>query len=383
MNTTKIIFLLALLSCGKDDGDEAVDPEVGDPCDATFTLTGADGTTVEMDECKHHGVDMGFATMPDTTLPQPHNISFIFRSTKDTNVDCWVRLDINRSCPGRTQYNLGDDDNALEWNTTGCDVPESAQGSFVATYGSTEFTAMTSAPTEGLAEGSPMSVYFSADVTATAEDGTELNGTVIIDEDVPLAYVDFVGCSGSDGDADEDGSVGTQYGGDDCNDDDPQIGPHAVEVCDEVDNNCDGAIDEGVTQTFYEDADGDGHGTDDSAFEACEQPDGASQFAGDCNDESASISPSAFEVCDGFDNDCDDVADEGTQIAIFQDTDGDGYGADDSVDVSCPDAVPEGWTTVGLDCDDDDDSVNPDAEEVCDGFDNDCNGAVDELPSCD
>ena len=382
MNTLRFSLLLSLLSCGKGDDDPATDPEVGDPCDAEFTLTLADGSEFPMDDCKHHGVELEFASMPDTTLPQPHNISFIFRSTKDTSVNCWVRWEVQGSCPGRTQYDLGGEDSQLTWNTTDCAIDPAAQGEYVATFGSSEFTAMSTAPISGLEEGSPMAIAFSADVSATAEDGSQLEGTVVVDDEIPLVYTSFEGCSGSDGDTDQDGSIGTQYGGDDCDDEDPSIGPHAVEVCDEIDNNCDGNVDEGVTTTHYKDDDGDGYGRDDAPVEACTTPEGYAPYAGDCDDTDASTNPSQTEVCDGVDNDCDDVEDEGTKIAIYTDDDGDGYGEDPPVDTSCPDAVPAGFSAEGLDCDDDDPFVHPGAEEVCDGVDNDCNDAVDELPTC-
>ena len=186
-----------------------------------------------------------------------------------------------------------------------------------------------------------------------------------------------------DGDADEDGSIGTQYGGDDCNDEDPTIGPHAVEVCDDIDNNCDGLIDEGVTTTFYEDADGDGYGLETSPTEACQKPEGYAQYDGDCIDDDPGINPDATEVCDGLDNDCDGAADEGTKIAIYLDADGDGYGQDPPAGASCADSIPEGWSSEGMDCNDDDDAIHPGAEEICDGVDNDCNSETDELPSCD
>lgn len=383
MNCIRFSLLLTLLSCGKGDDEAPEDPDVGFPCDATFTLTTPTGLAIELDECKHHGVQMEFASMPDSTLPQPHNISFIFRSTKNTNVNCWVQWDVKRACPDRTEYNLGVEDGQLTWNTSDCDIDASAQGEFEAESGSSEFTSISTAPTSGLEEGSPMTVYLTADVVATAADGSTLDGTVIIDEEVPLTYTEFAGCSGSDGDADEDGSIGTQYGGDDCNDEDPTIGPHAVEVCDEIDNNCDGAIDEGVTTTFYEDADGDGYGLEDSPIEACQKPDGYAPYEGDCDDDDPSINPDATEVCDGIDNDCDGAADEGTKIAIYLDNDGDGYGEDPPAGSSCADSIPEGWSSEGMDCNDDDDAIHPGAEEVCDGVDNDCNTEIDELASCD
>ena len=98
MNITRISLLLSLFSCGKEDAETPTDPDLGDPCDAEFTVQLPDGTALEMDECKHHGVEVEFASMPDISLPQPHNISFIFRSTKDTAIDCWVPL-ISLSIP--------------------------------------------------------------------------------------------------------------------------------------------------------------------------------------------------------------------------------------------------------------------------------------------
>ncbi|MEC8194265.1 MAG: putative metal-binding motif-containing protein [Myxococcota bacterium] len=383
MNIIRISLLLSVFSCGKDDTDAPSDPDLGDPCEAEFTVQMPDGTAVEMDECKHHGVEVEFATMPDISLPQPHNISFVFRSTKDTAVDCWVRWDVSRSCPDRTQYDLGGDDNTLTWNTNGCDVPEEARGEFEATYGSSEFTTMTTTPRSGLEEASPMAINFSATIQAAAEDGTELIGTIVVDRDVPLTYTAFAGCSGSEGDADQDGSIGTQYGGDDCDDNDPTIGPHAIEVCDEVDNNCDGAVDEGVTTTYYRDDDGDDYGQDEATTEACEPPAGFAAYAGDCDDSAAQINPAETEVCDGIDNDCDEVADEGTEIAIYIDEDGDGFGADPPIATACPDDVPAGYSPEGMDCDDDNDAAHPGALETCDGADNDCNGETDELPECD
>ena len=383
MNIIRISLLLTIFSCGKEDAEPPADPDLGDPCDAEFTVQLPDGTALAMDECKHHGVEVEFASMPDISLPQPHNISFIFRSTKDTAVDCWVRWDVFRSCPDRTQYDLGGDDNTLTWNTTGCAVADSARGEFEATFGSSEFTTMTTTPLSGLEEGSPIAINFAATIQAVAMDGTELAGTIVVDSEVPLTYTTFEGCSGSQGDADQDGSIGTQYGGDDCDDDDPTIGPHAIEVCDEVDNNCDGAIDEGVTTTFYQDDDGDGYGQDESTTEACQVPAGYAEYGGDCDDVASQTNPAESEVCDGIDNDCDDVADEGMEIAIYIDADGDGFGEDPPVETACPDAVPEGYSTEGLDCDDGDDAVYPGATEACDGADNDCDGETDELPECD
>ena len=70
------------------------------------------------------------------------------------------------------------------------------------------------------------------------------------DDDVPVDSQDV----GGDGDQDGDGYFGS---GDDCNDGDAGINPGATEICNGLDDNCDGAVDEGVEQTWYQDADGD------------------------------------------------------------------------------------------------------------------------------
>ncbi|MBK8343493.1 MAG: putative metal-binding motif-containing protein [Bacteroidetes bacterium] len=70
----------------------------------------------------------------------------------------------------------------------------------------------------------------------------------------------------------------------DCNDGDASVNPAGTEVCNGIDDNCDGNIDEGVQSTFYADADGDGYGDAGSTTMACEAPEGYTADATDCND---------------------------------------------------------------------------------------------------
>ncbi|MEC8378852.1 MAG: MopE-related protein [Myxococcota bacterium] len=161
----------------------------------------------------------------------------------------------------------------------------------------------------------------------------------------------------------------------DCDDTDPTIHSGAVEVCDGIDNNCDGVVDEGVTQTFYVDSDGDGYGDANRPFAACVMPQGYSSNSSDCNDSSSTDYPNALEICDGFDNNCDGQGDLPPQF-YYVDSDGDGYGDDTTAIELCE--TPSNMVDVGNDCDDSNIYVHPDAIEQCDGVDNNCDLQIDD-----
>jgi hypothetical protein len=143
-------------------------------------------------------------------------------------------------------------------------------------------------------------------------------------------------------DGDSDGSLSC----DDCDDADASAFPGNPELCDGVDNDCDTEI-----PSDEVDADGDG-------YLACAE----------CNDAAPLINPGAEEVCDALDSDCDTIIDP-----LEIDGDGDGW-------IDCIDWVPNG--AVGIfgagDCEDGDGSVFPGASEVCDGIDQDCDETIDE-----
>jgi len=141
----------------------------------------------------------------------------------------------------------------------------------------------------------------------------------------------------------------------DCDDGDAQVNPDAVETCNETDDNCDGNVDENAGDTYWTDADGDGHGDPGSYTVACEQPPGTTTSSDDCDDSDDASFPGADEACDGIDNDCD-----GDVLVGEVDEDGDGF-------LGCQE------------CDDSAAAVYPGAFEVCgDGIDSNCDGAVDD-----
>ena len=167
----------------------------------------------------------------------------------------------------------------------------------------------------------------------------------------------------------------------DCDDTDTDIHSEMPELCDEKDNDCNGLVDDDVaTYWFYRDVDGDEVGDASDAVEACDRPSGYVIDPGDCDDTDSTVYPGAWEHCNGVDDDCSGVIDDGLAFTTFYaDMDGDGFGDIDTTVEAC--AVPEGYTSDSTDCDDTRDWVNPDIEADCaDGVDEDCDGEVDEGP---
>ena len=100
----------------------------------------------------------------------------------------------------------------------------------------------------------------------------------------------------------------------------------------------------------------------------------------DCDDGNAAIFTGATEICDGIDNNCNGQMDEGLpQFIYYSDTDGDGFGGIGLVISTCSDTPLPGFSVNNLDCDDTNAAINPDATEVLDNLDNDCNGLVDDI----
>ena len=127
-------------------------------------------------------------------------------------------------------------------------------------------------------------------------------------------------------DSDADGSPDLY----DCDDDDPAVYPGAAEICDGLDNDCNGLADDDdgnvlATTTFYADLDGDGFAGSLVTLRACERPEGYDTSPGDCDDVDRDTWPGAAEICDGLDNDCDGAI-EDESVCVDDTTSGDFYG---------------------------------------------------------
>ena len=183
-----------------------------------------------------------------------------------------------------------------------------------------------------------------------------------------------VGCA--DKDLDDDGVENEE----DCDALNAAAYPGAPEVCDGVDNDCDGEIDEEATDllTFYADSDGDRYGDADATVQACVAPAGYVAAAGDCDDANADVSEGATEICNGEDDNCDGSVDEGDAAPTtwYADADSDRFGDDETTTDAC--TQPEGYVAAGGDCDDASATVHPGATEVCNDADDDCDGEPDD-----
>ncbi len=182
------------------------------------------------------------------------------------------------------------------------------------------------------------------------------------------ACLPIIGCL----DADEDGyGVGRDCLALDCDDDAPRVNPEARELCNGIDDDCDGRIDLAAAdvETWWADGDRDGYGSDLASVEACEQPFGYVGPSGDCDDTRPTTWPGAPELCDGEDNDCDDEVDEGIPGVGGPCTAGVGECTADGEFVCTPDGRGTICSVlVGF----------PPGTEACDsGADDDCDGDVD------
>ncbi|MFT5434699.1 MAG: hypothetical protein ACI9OJ_005413, partial [Myxococcota bacterium] len=232
------------------------------------------------------------------------------------------------------------------------------------------------------------------------------------------------------------GAFTVQVGGD-CDDQKAAVKPDGTEVCNGLDDNCDGITDPADLDgcdTYYLDEDGDKFGVDDDTQCLC-APSGKHNAikGGDCDDSAAQIKPNSNEACNGIDDDCDGITDPGLGggscssandlgecfgllicdgngglvcnalvpsdeicngiddncdglsdpadapgcVVHYVDLDKDGYGI--ASDSRCLCGPLQNWTaTVANDCNDDDISVSPGATESCNEVDDDCDGKTDE-----
>lgn len=396
MNALFITFLCGLLGACATATTQDVSPDDDD--NDTTADAGDSDIVPEIDETPdgsanpgdtNPGSDTGSDTAPDTA---PDVAPFCGDGTADPNEECDDGLDNSDTVPDacRRDCTLARCGDGVVDSTEGCDDANDVETDFcssacVVNQGDicrecdedvqcgSEFDACVLLGTEGYcglsctdAAGCPRG-FECRDVRSTTGASTR--------QCIPASG----GCEGCF-DPDRDGfGIGPECEGIDCRPSDASSYPGATETCDGVDNNCDGTVDEGLTlQTWYRDADQDGFGNAAQSVQACQQPEGTVASADDCDDSSRSTYPGAAELCDGLDNDCNDVADNGAVPRDFW-PDRDGDGAGDRAATPTESCAPiAGSVTNGTDCNDGNADVRPGGTEACtNAIDDNCDGSID------
>ncbi|MCB9636079.1 MAG: hypothetical protein H6721_28550 [Sandaracinus sp.] len=165
------------------------------------------------------------------------------------------------------------------------------------------------------------------------------------------------------------------------------------EVCNALDDDCDGRSDEALAAGCWVDGDGDSYAMAGAASQCAPASGCPGGFtsrrpgsgAQDCNDGAMGINPGASEACDLVDQDCDGRVDEGVAFGCWNDGDRDGYPANGAAGRCVPaGGCPVGTTTrdpataSNRDCNDGNASIRPGATEVCNGVDDNCAGGADD-----
>jgi hypothetical protein len=152
-------------------------------------------------------------------------------------------------------------------------------------------------------------------------------------------------------DSDGDAHYAVECGGDDCDDKDREVHPGAIEVCDAA------GRDEDCHPRSHGGQDEDGDGFEDAG--CCNPGNGDRECGIDCDDRSRGVHPTATEVCNRVDDDCDGDVDESLEMRVYRDADRDLFGAAAGSSMVCPQNLGPGWVFNDYDCDDRDPRKNP------------------------
>ncbi len=378
-----------------DDADSSLSPGATEYCDGVDN--DCDGSTDE-DSAADAGTwyadddGDGYGDASSTTAACSQPSGYLSDDSDCDDSDPAVHPGASESCNGVDDDCDGstDEDSAVDASTWYADDDGDGFGDASSTTAACSLPSGYSSDATDCDDSDP-AAYPGADEYCDGHDD-DCDGSV--DEDTAVDAATWYADGDGDGYGDASStatacSVPSGYvsGSTDCDDGDAAAYPGADEYCDGNDDDCDGSVDESTAvdaATWYADSDSDGYGDASSSSVACSAPSGHVSDATDCDDSDAAAYPGADEYCDGHDDDCDGDVDEDSAVDAstwHPDRDGDGYGDASTSASAC--SAPSGSIADGSDCDDYDSAVYPGTDEYCDGYDNDCDGRVDESDAVD
>ena len=367
------------------DCDGTADRSSG-ACSGAFTFTDGDGVAHSLDPCLHWQMAVDHDYLPDEP-PRVVGFRLELNGSGDPAFDCMLTVDQAQVC-GTGFYRQADGEaGATALVTLDCSGLGSDERDTFAAEGYLELTTLSTTEEPGSHAGAAIETELALTLSATAGPFTVEGGAHLAAVQAGGDDVDQTDCAVDSGDEDADGVRSTEFGGPDCDDADAAVNPAATELCNTVDDDCDGTIDEddaADASTWYADADGDGHGDASAPSVACAAPSGTVADDTDCDDTDAAVSPAATELCNTVDDDCDGTTDEDDAADAptwYTDADSDGFGDAAVSQTAC--TQPSGTVSDDTDCDDTDAAISPAATEICDAgdADEDCNGVADDADS--
>jgi hypothetical protein len=386
-----------------DDDDARVNPDAQEVCDPFDVDEDCDGKADSLDDdasgriIAHHDADGdGYGAAEDTRLCELVD-GYVTDDADCDDGDSAVNPEGREVCGGGDEDCDGDVDDA---------DPSVAPDGFVDRWEDADGDGWGGDPTTagcGVEDGVVIQAGDCDDADDAAHpDGTEVCGGGDEDCDGDVDENDAADATLWYADTDDDGFGDTSvprtacdaprgYVADDtdCDDGDDATFPGADETCNDLDDDCDGDVDEDTVGTprWYPDDDGDGYGAPTGFAQACDRPAGFVSVGSDCDDADSAINPAATERCDAAntDEDCDGNADDydastalSGRTAYYIDDDSDGYGDPSTTYLLCD--PHSDYVTDDTDCDDGEPTAHPGATEVCDSgdVDEDCDGDPDD-----
>ena len=310
-----------------DDNDPAVNPSANEGCDGNDSNCNGLGDDVDPVVGAAHFITSAPLPVGIVVAPSATTTSTLTVAETGTITDLSVTLNLAHAALADVTVSLTSPTGTAATLLSGQATGDGLAG--------TTFDDEAPGPLDNVA--APYPAIYVPDEALSAFDGESAAGVwtlTIVDSGSTGGSLNAWSLFGILGPLDDSDGDGVNGSCGDCDDANPTVFPGAEELCDNIDNDCDGAL---------------------GAIEADGDADGITGCAGDCDNADPNTFPGAQEMCDGADNDCNGAIND----------------RDEDLDGFAPGACG------GTDCNDNDPTAFPGAVEVCDNADTNCDGNED------